>query len=90
MDLTEELVKRCHRDIVDEAIDSKDDYFQNEDYPLLTGAMLAKRPPGPFWIFAYGSLIWKRDFAVAEQLVGTAIGWHRVVDPEINKSVRGG
>jgi cation transport protein ChaC len=29
------------------------------------------------WIFAYGSLIWKRDFEIAEQRIGTALDWHR-------------
>ena len=77
MDLTEDLVKRCHRDIIDEAVDEKYDYFGDDDYPPVAAAILAKRSSGPFWIFAYGSLIWKRDFEVAEQRIGTAVDWHR-------------
>jgi cation transport protein ChaC len=77
MDLTEELVQRCHRTIVEEVVDEKYDYFRDEDYPPIATALLAKRPPGPFWIFAYGSLIWKRDFEIVEQRHGTAMDWHR-------------
>lgn len=29
------------------------------------------------WVFGYGSLIWNPEFAVAEQRVARAIGWHR-------------
>ena len=53
MALTEELVQRCHRTIIDEVVDEKLDYFRDADYPPLTAALLAKkRPPGPLWLFA--------------------------------------
>lgn len=32
---------------------------------------------GPFWVFAYGSLIWKPDFDAVEQMRASAFGWHR-------------
>lgn len=35
------------------------------------------RPPGDFWIFAYGSLIWKPDFPFVEQAFATVHGYHR-------------
>lgn len=49
----------------------------DEDYAQIVAEMLAKRPEGPFWLFGYGSLIWKPEtaFEVAEQAV--ARGWHR-------------
>lgn len=31
----------------------------------------------PFWVFAYGSLIWKPDFDAVDQMRATAYGWHR-------------
>lgn len=31
----------------------------------------------PLWVFGYGSLIWNPGFAVAEQSVACARGWHR-------------
>lgn len=49
----------------------------DEDYAQIVGEMLRTRPAGPFWLFGYGSLIWKPETAyeVAEQAV--ARGWHR-------------
>ncbi len=77
MKLTEDLVRLCHRDVEYQAVDEKYDYLTDDDYPPLAAALLAKKPPGPLWIFAYGSLIWKRDFEIAEQAIGVAHGWHR-------------
>jgi cation transport protein ChaC len=31
----------------------------------------------PIWVFAYGSLIWKPEFAAVESIKGLAYGWHR-------------
>ena len=31
----------------------------------------------PFWVFAYGSLIWKPDFDAVAHRRATAYGWHR-------------
>ena len=31
----------------------------------------------PLWVFGYGSLIWSPGFAVAEQVIACAEGWHR-------------
>ena len=31
----------------------------------------------PFWVFAYGSLIWKPDFDSVDHRLGAAYGWHR-------------
>jgi glutathione-specific gamma-glutamylcyclotransferase len=47
------------------------------DYAAIVAEMLRTRPEGPFWLFGYGSLIWKPEtaFEVAEQAV--ARGWHR-------------
>jgi len=35
------------------------------------------RPPGPLWIFAYGSLMWQPDFDVLETRPATLFGYHR-------------
>lgn len=32
---------------------------------------------GPLWIFAFGSILWKRRFAVAEERPARVHGWHR-------------
>ena len=49
----------------------------DEDYAENVSSMLAAKPPGPFWIFAIGSLIWKPETAFVEQQMGVARGWHR-------------
>jgi cation transport protein ChaC len=33
--------------------------------------------PGPFWFFAYGSLMWDPPFAPAEAVPARIYGWHR-------------
>lgn len=40
-------------------------------------ATLAARPPGPAWLFAYGSLIWNPTIRFAERRVARIHGWHR-------------
>lgn len=37
------------------------------------------RPPGDFWVFAYGSLIWNPDFPFAEKAFATVYGYHRAL-----------
>lgn len=38
---------------------------------------LAARPPGPLWVFGYGSLMWNPLLHHVEQRVATVEGWHR-------------
>ncbi len=40
-------------------------------------AILAQRPSGPFWVFAYGSLIWKPAFEPAQTRHATLFGYRR-------------
>tara|TARA_R110002020_G_scaffold45566_2_gene130199 strand:- start:2915 stop:3631 length:717 start_codon:yes stop_codon:yes gene_type:complete len=47
------------------------------DYAEAVEAMMATRPPGDFWLFGYGSLIWNPETAFEEKRMGRAIGWHR-------------
>ncbi len=37
----------------------------------------------PFWLFAYGSLIWKPEFEPVETVRATAHGWHRSFSMEL-------
>jgi len=39
--------------------------------------MMALAPPGPVWIFAYGSLMWRPCFDAVETLRATLHGWRR-------------
>ena len=77
LSLTEELVALCHRDIADPGPDTKRDYFVDADYEKAVERLLSERPEGPFWLFAYGSLIWKPEFPTEEILLAVADGWHR-------------
>ena len=40
-------------------------------------ATLAQRPPGPVWLFGYGSLIWNPTIHTVERRVVRVDGWHR-------------
>lgn len=39
--------------------------------------MLAQAPGDDLWLFGYGSLLWKPEFAFAERQMATVRGWHR-------------
>ncbi|WP_321965052.1 gamma-glutamylcyclotransferase [Paraburkholderia sp. J7] len=39
--------------------------------------LLAARPEGPSWVFAYGSLIWNPAFTFDSKQVAKLDGWHR-------------
>lgn len=39
--------------------------------------ILATRPDGPVWLFAYGSLIWNPLVDIEERRIGRVEGWHR-------------
>jgi cation transport protein ChaC len=79
MRLSERHVALLRREIADPGPQLIDGFrpATDEDYAQIVAEMLATRPEGPFWLFGYGSLIWKPEtaFEVAEQAV--ARGWHR-------------
>jgi cation transport protein ChaC len=79
MRLTERHVALCNRDIPDPGPQLVEGYriATDADYGVAVAGMLAARPPGPFWLFGYGSLIWKPETAFQEQKMGVARGWHR-------------
>jgi glutathione-specific gamma-glutamylcyclotransferase len=78
MALTQELVDQCHRIVPDPGwFASKYDTFTNDDYTAAAEKLLAQKRPGPLWIFAYGSLMWKSAFEVAETRRAIAQGWQR-------------
>jgi cation transport protein ChaC len=75
--LTEELVKRVHRQIDDIGYEPGTEVFTEEDYETHLEEFLALRPPGALHVFAYGSLIWKPAFEHAGSVRSTAHGWRR-------------
>lgn len=77
MMLTAELVARCERPVPDPGRLAGRIYLSDEDYLAAAQNYAAQKDDGPFWIFAYGSLIWNPGFNYVEHLRGTAHGWHR-------------
>jgi len=79
MRLSEEHLALLRREIADPGPQLIEGFrpATDEDYAQIVGEMLRTRSEGPFWLFGYGSLIWKPEtaFEVAEQAV--ARGWHR-------------
>jgi cation transport protein ChaC len=85
MALTAELVARCQRAEPDPGPEPGYTYFTHEQYDAAASALLQQKPPGPLWIFAYGSLIWKPAFAAVEHRRATAFGWHRAFCLELTR-----
>jgi cation transport protein ChaC len=78
MRLTSELVASVHRIVADNGPTPGFVPMTDGDYEALADVLLAGRvPDGPHWVFAYGSLLWKPAFAVAEERRAVAPGWHR-------------
>ena len=50
----------------------------DEDFEAMVQSLLAGAPPGGFWVFAYGSLIWNPAFDFGEQRIAIAHGWRRI------------
>ncbi len=48
-----------------------------EDYEVLADDLVARKGDAPFWIFAYGSLIWNPAFEHVETRSALAHGWRR-------------
>jgi len=85
MALTAELVARCERIEPDPGPEEGHSTFTEEEYDAAAAALLRQKPPGPLWIFAYGSLIWKPAFVAVEQRRATAFGWHRAFCLELTR-----
>ena len=80
MRLTAEHVAKLRRDIADPGfmpVASNARPATDADYAAVVDGILAAAPPGDFWVFAYGSLIWNPDFDFDERRVALARGWRR-------------
>ena len=85
MRLTAELAARCYRKVDDPGPEPQYDYFNDTDYDLATERVLAGKPEGPLWLFAYGSLIWKPEFPTVEARRAIAEGWQRAFSMKIER-----
>lgn len=77
MALTADLAARCERPVPDPGRQADGVYLSDEDCLAAAHKLAAENGDGPFWVFAYGSLIWNPGFNYVEHLLGTAHGWHR-------------
>jgi len=79
MRLTEAHLARVAREIADPGHPAIAGYrpATEADYDAQVGEILANAPPGDFWVFAYGSLIWNPAFDFVEKRPAVAAGWHR-------------
>jgi glutathione-specific gamma-glutamylcyclotransferase len=79
MRLTADHVARLRREIPDPGPQLQDGFrpATDADYDEMVAQMIATAPDGPFWLFGYGSLIWKPETEYVEKRVALARGWHR-------------
>jgi len=79
MRLTAAHVARVHREIPDPGIQVMPGFrpATDDDFNAIVAEILATRPAGPFWLFAYGSLIWRPETAFVESRQAVVRGWHR-------------
>lgn len=79
MQLTERHVALVRREISDPGPQLIEGFrpATDEDFGENVASILRTRPPGPFWLFGYGSLIWRPETAFDEKRNAVARGWHR-------------
>ena len=78
LSLTAELVARVERTEPDPGPEPGSLDHTDAEYRAMASQLAASAPPGPFWLFAYGSLIWNPELdGILEQQVAVARGWHR-------------
>lgn len=75
--LSEALIARLGQCPPDPGWDASDEKFTDEDYSRLARELLAGRPSGPLWLFAYGSLMWRPACPDAERRPARLRGYHR-------------
>lgn len=77
MTLTAELVAHCERPEPDPGPDPSRRHFTDAEYEAVAAKFIEQALPGPLWVFAYGSLIWKPAIETTDHRHGVAHGWHR-------------
>ena len=85
MSLTPELVKLCHREVVDPGPSPDTKYLHDDEFRPAAEHLVLLKKPGPFWLFAYGSLIWKPEIPSLDMVRATARGWHRAFSMKIER-----
>ncbi len=75
--LTADLVRRLPSHVPDPGPMARAEP-PDEYYPQTVRSVLARVPQdGALWVFAFGSILWKRRFSVTEERPALVRGWHR-------------
>ena len=75
--LTKDLVGRLPHSVPDPGPMARAD-MPDAYYGATVQAVTARLPQdGQLWVFAFGSILWKRRFAVLEERPAVVRGWHR-------------
>ena len=85
MSLNADLVAHCERPVADPGPHPSQVCLDDHGYRAAAERVAASRPPGPLWIFAYGSLIWRPECNAIEQRKALAKGWHRAFSIELTR-----
>ena len=83
--LSPELVALCERSEPSQGPEPGLVYFTDEDYRRKAAQLLDEASDGPFWIFAYGSLLWRPAFDVEATRLAFVQGWRRDFCMEITR-----
>ncbi|MBB93742.1 MAG: gamma-glutamylcyclotransferase [Rhodobacteraceae bacterium] len=75
--LTADHVDRVYREVPDPGPSSTHTPMTDQDKEDLARRLLDENAGRPFWVFAYGSLIWKPAFEYDERRPCLLHGWHR-------------
>lgn len=75
--LTRTHVARVARDVPDPGPSARYARLTDDDLGALAHRLLAENAGAPFWVFAYGSLIWKPAFERVAMRSCVAHGWRR-------------
>jgi glutathione-specific gamma-glutamylcyclotransferase len=83
LSLTPDLVALCEREVADPGPAPGLVQLSLEEITAKAAELDAECGSAPFWLFAYGSLIWKPEVEAVETRRATARGWHRVFSMEL-------
>lgn len=83
--LSPELVALCERLEPRQGPEPDFIYFKDGDYRAAAARLLGEAGGGPFWVFAYGSLLWRPAFDSQDERLAEAVGWRRDFCMEIRR-----
>ena len=75
--LTEAHVQRVFREVPDPGPSTTHTPLTDDEKAEFADRLLAENAGQPFWVFAYGSLIWKPAFEFDDRRPCLLHGWHR-------------